>query len=77
MTSKEWANYFSEFPDDPWKAEGPHGWDQLIADLAARERRAEAAEALVRRAVEFVEDCEHSHNTAFATRAAQWLMEVR
>jgi hypothetical protein len=37
MTSKMWRDYFAEFPDDDFKAEGAHGWEQLIADLEAME----------------------------------------
>jgi hypothetical protein len=63
---------------------------ELISDLAAREKerddlkvtrsiltdRAQTAEGLVRRAVEFAENCQVSHNTAFAMRAEEWLKEI-
>lgn len=44
MTSKMWADYFAEFPDDDWKVEESKWWRQLVADLAAAEERAENAE---------------------------------
>jgi hypothetical protein len=57
VTSKGWADYFAEFPEDPWLAKGSHGWDQLIADFAACQKRAEAAEAALKRIREEVPKC--------------------